>query len=386
MAGDTVPRTLVVTNDFPPRVGGVQQYVWRLVAQLPPDRVSVLAPVWPGWREHDASQPFPVIRWPETFLWPTPDLARRVRSLAGESGADVVLFGHGFPLPWLAPGLAGHGIPSVALTHGAEVWIARTPGLAAAQRRGLRACREVTAVSAYTGDLMRAAIGAPPGDPPVTVLYPGVDTVRFAPSVDGGGVRERYGLGDRPLVVCVSRLVPRKGQDVLIEAMSTIRERVAGASLLLVGDGPERASLERAAAGTPPGTVVLAGEVADDALPAHFAAADVFAMPCRSRFAGLEVEGLGIVFLEAAACGKAAVAGRSGGAPEAIVDQETGLLVEGGEPKAVALAIARLLANPEIAERMGKAGRARVEAGFTWQASAATLAGVLARAAGAHVG
>ena len=109
-------------------------------------------------------------------------------------------------------------------------------------------------------------------------------------------------------------------------------------------------------------------------------------MPCRSRFAGLEVEGLGIVFLEAAACGKAAVAGRSGGAPEAIVDQETGLLVEGGEPKAVALAIARLLANPAIAARMGKAGRARVEAGFTWQASAATLAGVLARAAGAHVG
>jgi phosphatidylinositol alpha-1,6-mannosyltransferase len=382
MPADSVPRTLVVTNDFPPRVGGVQQYVWRLTAQLPPDRMAVLAPAWPGWREHDAAQPFPVHRWPESFLWPTPDLERRVRLLAAEADAAVVLFGHGFPLPWRAPGGAAHGIPSVALTHGAEVWIARTPGLAAAQRRGLRACREVTAVSAYTGDLIGAAIGGPPP----TVLYPGVDTGRFAPTVDGGAVRERYGVHDRPLVVCVSRLVPRKGQDVLIEAMTTIQRQLPEACLLLVGDGPERASLERAASTAAPGAVVLAGEVADDDLPAFYAAADVFAMPCRSRFGGLEVEGLGIVFLEAAACGRPTVAGRSGGAPEAILDQQTGLLVEGAEPKAVALAIMRLLENREIAAAMGAAGRARVEAEFTWERSADELARVLARAAGPRLG
>jgi phosphatidyl-myo-inositol dimannoside synthase len=381
MALPDAPRTLVVTNDFPPRVGGVQQYVWRLVAQLPPDRVAVLAPAWAGWREHDAAQPFAVHRWPESFLWPTPDLERRVACLSGEFGADVVLFGHGFPLPWLAPAISKR-VPCAALTHGAEVWIARAPGLAAAQRRGLQACAEVTAVSAYTGDLVRAAIG----ERPVTVLYPGVDTERYAPEVDGGWVRERYGLRERRVVVCVSRLVPRKGQDVLIEAMPTILRSVPDAALLLVGDGPERASLQRAAAAAPPGTVVLAGEVPDEDLPAHYAAGDVFAMPCRSRFGGLEVEGLGIVFLEAAACGKATVAGRSGGAPEAIVDQRTGLLVEGNEPKAVGLAVARLLANPEIAAAMGAAGRARVEAGFTWARSAATLGEVLARAAAAGVG
>src|SRR5262249_7793739 len=159
-------------------------------------------------------------RWPEQLIWPTRALEQRVVALAADHRADVVLFGHGFPLPWIAPGLAARGIPSVALTHGAEVWIARTPGLAAAQRRGLRACRAVTRASPPPGPLRRGAPGAPP---PLTVLYPGVDTDRFAPSVDGRSVRERFGVGDRPLVVCVSRLVPRKGQDVLIEAMRSVR-------------------------------------------------------------------------------------------------------------------------------------------------------------------
>ena len=211
-----VPRTLVVTNDFPPRVGGVQQYLERLVAGLPSDRVAVLAPMWPGWRDHDEAQPYPVERWPEQFVWPTNDLERRVIEPRGRPSRRRGPFGRGLPLPWIAPGLAARGIPSVALTHGAEVWIARTPGLAAAQRRGLRACRAVTSVSAHTGDLMRAALGEPP---PLTVLYPGVDAMRFAPTVDGRPIRERFGVRDRPLVVCVSRLVPRKGQDVLIEAM-----------------------------------------------------------------------------------------------------------------------------------------------------------------------
>jgi phosphatidyl-myo-inositol dimannoside synthase len=374
------PRTLVVTNDFPPRVGGVQQYVERLVAGLPADRVAVLAPVWPGWRDHDEAQPYAIERWPEQFLWPTRHLERRVVALASDHRADVVLFGHGFPLPWIAPGLAARGIPSVALTHGAEVWIARTPGLAAAQRRGLRACRAVTSVSAHTGDLMRAALGEPP---PLTVLYPGVDGARFAPTVEGRPVRERFGLDGRPLVVCVSRLVPRKGQDVLIEAMRSVRARVPDAALLLVGDGPERDALTRAAATEPSGAVTLAGEATAEDLPAFYAAADVFAMPCRSRFAGFEIEGLGIVFLEAAASGKPVVAGRSGGAEEAVVDEQTGLLVEGAEPKAVALAMARLLQDGDLARRMGAAGRARVEAEFTWQRSAECLAGILARASAA---
>jgi len=369
-----VPRTLVVTNDFPPRVGGVQQYVATLVSRLPADRVSVLAPAWPGWREHDAAQPFAVHRWPATFLWPTPDLERRVRSLVAEHRADLVLFGHGFPLPWLAPSLAAAGIPSVALTHGAELWMARTPGLGWAQRRALGAVRRVTAVSEYTAERIRRALG---DDPPVTVLYPGVDTDRFSPDVDGSAARERYGLGERPVVVCVSRLVPRKGQDILIRAIGDVRRRIPDAALLLAGDGPSRPRLEALGAQAPTGSVVFAGEVSAENLPGVYAAGEAFAMPCHSRFGGLEVEGLGIVFLEAAACGKPVVAGRSGGSAEAVCDGATGLVVEGTEPKSVAIALARLLGDPAAAGRMGLAGRARVEAEFTWDVSAAALAGVL---------
>jgi len=370
-----VPRTLVVTNDFPPRVGGVQQYVWTLLSRLPPDRVAVLAPSWPGWREHDAAAPFPVHRWPTTFLWPTAELERRVRLLAAEHRADVILFGHGFPLPWMAPGLAARGIPSVALTHGAELWIARTPALGWAQRRALGGVRRATAVSEYTAERLRRAIG---DEPPVTVLYPGVDTERFSPDVDGSATRDQFGLEDRRVIVCVSRLVPRKGQDVLIRALGDVRRRVPDATLLLAGDGPSRAGLEAlAAAEAPPDSVVFAGEVSPEDLAGVYAAGNVFAMPCRSRFAGMEVEGLGIVFLEAAACGKPVVAGRSGGAVEAVCDGETGLVVEGTELKAVALGLARLLGDPAEAARMGKAGRARIEAEFTWGESAAKLAGLL---------
>src|SRR6266571_8071039 len=174
-----VPRVLVVTNDFPPRVGGVQQYVWNLVRRLPEDRVSVLAPNWVNWRDHDRAQPFPVHRWASTFLWPTDALARRVRALVREHRADVILFGHGFPLPLLVPDLLKRGVPSVILTHGAEVWLARAPGLSAAMRRGFAAAREVTAVSRYTARALRQLV---PPTVPFSVLPPAIDAERFSPS------------------------------------------------------------------------------------------------------------------------------------------------------------------------------------------------------------
>jgi phosphatidylinositol alpha-1,6-mannosyltransferase len=373
------PRVLLVTNDFPPRVGGVQQYLWNLVRLLPPDRVAVIAPNWPGWRRHDAGLAFPVHRWPSTFLWPTVDLGRRVRSLVREHRAEVVVFGHGLPLPLLAATVAREGLPYVVMTHGAEVWLARSPGLGAAFRRVCRGARAVTAVSEYTARLLRPSV---PADVPLEVVPPGVDAHRFSPRVDGTPVRERLGLARAPVVMCVSRLVPRKGQDVLIAGMGLVRSLAPEAALLLVGEGPHRPVLERAARAAPPGSVVFAGQVSDDELPAFYAACDVFAMPCRSRWAGLEVEGFGIVFLEAAAAGKAVVAGRSGGAPEAVADEDTGLLVEGAEPKAVALAVGRLLVDQWVATRMGAAGRVRVERGFTWARQAAGLAGILSRATG----
>jgi len=373
----TIPRTLVVTNDFPPRVGGVQQYVWNLVRNLPAKRIAVLAPNWPGWKEHDAAAKLAVHRWPAQTLWPTEDLQRRVAALIREHDAELVLFGHGFPLPVMGPALARRGTPYVVLTHGAEVWLGRTPAVASSMRAAFHRAAAVTAVSHWTAEALKGL--APPGRP-MPVLHPGVDAQRFSPAADASKVRERYGLGDRTVTLCVSRLVPRKGQDVLIAAMPLVRALVPDAVLLIVGDGPYAERLHTEAVGAPKGSVVFAGEVDQEELPGHYAAGDVFAMPCRSRWGGLEVEGFGIVFLEAAATGKPAVAGRSGGADEAIVDEVTGVLVEGHEPKAVALAIGRLLRDPARMAKMGAAGRARIEEEFTWPKRTRRLAEILREA------
>jgi len=318
-----------------------------------------------------------VHRWPATVLLPSEDLARRCLDLVRAHDADLVLFGHGFPLPILAPRLREAGVPSVILTHGAELWFARMPGTSDAMARAFGAARAVTGVSEYVAGSLRPLI---PASVPFVLLPPAVDPNRFGPGVEGSDVRARHRLGDRPVVLCVSRLVPRKGQDTLIRAMPVVRRLLPEAVLVIVGDGPARSQLESLAAGAPAGSIVFVGEVPDRELPAHYAAADVFAMPCRSRFGGLEVEGFGIVFLEAAATGRAVVAGRSGGAAEAMVDEETGLLVESREPKATALAIARLLLDPQLRARMGAAGRARVEAHFTWDGRAEQLATILAKA------
>ena len=371
-----VPRVLVVTNDFPPRVGGVQQYLSNIVANLPPERVAVLAPNWPGWRDFDADQPFAIHRWPSTFLWPTGELFRRVMSAAKSHRAEVILFGHGFPLAVMGPALSARGFPYVVLTHGAEVWLAKVPAMSAAMRRAFARARAVTAVSHFTARAIRPLVPQGVG---VDVVSPGVDALRFSPDVDGRSVKERHGLEGRKVVLCASRLVPRKGQDVLLKGMELMRELAPEASLLLVGDGTYRRRLEELATAAPSGSVTFAGQIPDADLPAYYAACDVFAMPCRSRWGGLEVEGFGIVFLEAAAAGKPVVAGRSGGAEEALVDQETGLLVEGREPKAIAVAVASVLRAPNVADRMGQAGRRRVEEGFTWAHQTARLAGILRR-------
>jgi phosphatidyl-myo-inositol dimannoside synthase len=251
--------------------------------------------------------------------------------------------------------------------------------LSRALRIALAQASAVTAVSRYT---LRTLARVTPSTVPLTVLYPGVDVERFSPKVDGSPIRERFDLVDRPVVLCISRLVPRKGQDVLTRGIQLVEELVPGAALLLAGDGPYRPELEALAREAPPGSVMFAGEIREEEAPAYYAACDVFAMPCRSRWGGLEVEGFGIVFLEAAAASKAVIAGRSGGAAEAVADEQTGLLVEGREPKAVALAVASALQDRATAERMGSAGRARVEEEFAWPIVADRLAEILSNAVG----
>ncbi|MBI3649328.1 MAG: glycosyltransferase family 4 protein [Actinobacteria bacterium] len=376
-----MPRTLLVTNDYPPRVGGIQRTLEALVREFPPDRVAVFAPGWDGSEAFDSAAPYRVLRQRERFLWPTPGVAARVREAIADTGAEVVLFGAAYPLAMLGPDLAARGTPYLAAAHGFEYWLSIAPGTHALLRYATsRASRVPVLCSEFVARRVRTAV---PSEVPVSVLYPGADVERFRPDLPTEDLRASLRVADRPLVVCVSRLVPRKGQDVLIRAMDQVRRRVPEAALLIVGGGPFEPRLRKLAAGSAPaGSVIFAGQVREPELPRYYALGDVFAMPCRSRLGGLEVEGWGNVFIEAAACGRAVVAGDSGGASEALVDGETGLLVDGRDVGEVADALTTLLSDPARAEAMGKTGRARVERDHTWPKIAERLAGWLREATG----
>ena len=367
-------RTLVVTNDFPPRPGGIQAYVHGLAGRLPGDEVVVYAPAWRGAAAFDAEQRFPVVRHPTSLMLPVPEVLRRARSLARAEGCDRVWFGAAAPLALLARPL---GLDrAVASTHGHEVGWARLPGARSALRRIGRDVDVVTYLGDYTRRRIAPAVG--PGAR-LERLPSGVDTSVFRPGAGGAEVRRRHGLADRPVVVCVSRLVPRKGQDVLVRALPELRRRVPGTVLLLVGGGPDLPRLRRLAAEHGVADdVVLTGSVPWAELPAHHDAGDVFAMPCRTRRAGLEVEGLGIVFLEASATGLPVVAGRSGGSPDAVLDGRTGSVVDGRSVVEVTDAVAGLLADPDRARAMGRAGRAWVEREWRWDVLAGRLRELLA--------
>lgn len=376
-----VPRTLLVTNDYPPRVGGIQRTLEALVAQLPADRVAVFCPDGGGETEpFDALAPYRVLRQPEGFLWPTPEIARRLEAAVRATRSEVVLFGATYPLALLGPRLARADVPYLAAAHGFEYWLSIAPGTHAAMRYATsRATRVPVMCSEFIARTVRTAV---PGQVPVSVLYPGADADVFRPDLPTADLRDRHDLGNRPLVVCVSRLVARKGQDALIEGMPRIRRSVPDATLLIVGGGPDERRLRAMAARAPGGSVVFAGQVPEADLPRYYALADVFAMPCRTRLAGMEVEGWGNVFIEAAACGKPVVVGDSGGAREALVDGETGFLVDGRDVAQIADSIAGLLADPARARAMGEAGRARVLRDHSWPSIAHTLTLWLQEAAG----
>ena len=308
--------TLIVTNDFPPRQGGIQSYVHELARRLS-GPVVVYASNHAGAAAFDAAQPFPVVRHRTGLLVPTPAAARATAALLREYHATAVWFGASAPLGLLAPSLRRAGAERiVASSHGHETGWAKVPaGRQALHRIGTQ-CDVVTYITEYTRVRIATAFG-----PHATLrqLSPGVDVDTFHPGVDGTAIRERHGLIGRPVIVCVSRLVPRKGQDALIRALPAIRREVPEATLLLVGHGPYEQELrDLAAAHNVQEVVVFTGGVAFDELAQYYAAGDVFAMPCRTRRGGLDVEGLGMVFLEASAVGLPVVAGDSGGAPEAV--------------------------------------------------------------------
>ncbi|MEU4589602.1 glycosyltransferase family 4 protein [Micromonospora aurantiaca (nom. illeg.)] len=371
-------RSLLITNDFPPRPGGIQSFVHNLAVRQQPGSVVVYASSWRGAEKFDADQPFEVVRERTRVLLPTPLIARRAARLARAYDCDTVWFGAAAPLGLLAAGLRGRaGIRrAVALTHGHEVGWAALPGARSALRRIGRGVD----VTTYLGEYTRARLARVlDGLTELRRLAPGVDVDTYHPDVDGGRVRSRLGLSDRPVVVCVSRLVPRKGQDMLIRALPEIRRRVPDAALLVVGGGPYRSTLEKLArqAGLER-DVVFTGSVPSAELPAHYAAGDVYAMPCRTRNRGLDVEGLGIVYLEASATGLPVVAGDSGGAPDAVREGETGYVVGGRDVAQLADRVATLLADRDLARQFGAAGRAWVEREWRWETQAQRMAALLA--------
>jgi phosphatidylinositol alpha-1,6-mannosyltransferase len=358
-------RLLVVTNDFPPRPGGIQTFVHELLSRQEPDDVVVYTSRWRGWEEFDAQQPFEVVREDTSVLLPTPVVRRRASELLRTHRCDAVLFGAAAPLGLLGPSLRAAGASRiVALTHGHEAGWAQLPGA----RHMLRRIGNGVDVVTYLGEYTRRRIGAalsPDAADRMVRLTPGVDAEVFRPDEDGQAVRERYGLGDRPVVVCVSRLMKRKGQDTLIEAFPALKRRLPDAALLVVGGGPYRGHLEQMALdSTFARDIIFTGSVPWPELPAHYAAGDVFAMPCRTRRRGLDVEGLGIVYLEASATGLPVLAGDSGGAPDAVVEGDTGYVVASGAaaPAEVVGRLSELLDDREASAAMGEQGRKWVQA------------------------
>lgn len=364
--------TLIVTNDFPPRFGGIQAFVHALANGLPPQNVLVYTSSSSDQnadRDFDARQPYRIIRDRSRCLLPTPRVARATAELVREHGCTSVLYGAAAPLGLLAPALAKAGATrQVALTHGHEVWWARIPG----SKQMLHRIGEHVDVITYLGRFTHDAIGAALSQQArqrMRQLTPGVDSTRFHPGAGGARVRERYGLGaDQPLVLCLSRLVARKGQDQLIRVWPQVLAQVPEAVLLLVGTGPDEQKLRALARSQQvDASVIFAGASSDTDLPAYHDAATVFAMPCRDRRGGLEAEGLGICYLEAQASAVPVIVGTSGGAPDACRDGETGFVVDGRDQHQLTQHLVHLLTHSDQAAAMGQAGRQWVLQRWDWQ-------------------
>ena len=362
---------LLVTNDFPPKIGGIQSLLWEWWRRLPADSFAVLTSPYRGAAEFDAQQPFRVERTREAVLLPHAWMARRINELAAEIGADFVVLDPGVPLGMVGPAL---DLPFYVVLHGAEVTVpGRLPGSKQLLARVLRRAEHVIAAGGYPATEAERAAG---GVLPLTIVPPGVDVERFRPFDDAERVAARRHLGlpvDAELIVAVSRLVPRKGFDTAIRAVAELAPKRPDLLLAIAGAGRDRSRLEQLAQslGAP---VRFLGRVPHDDLPPLYACADLCTMLCRNRWGGLEQEGFGIVFVEAAASGVAQVAGDSGGAAEAVTDGVTGVVVR--HPNDVALVadtIAELLDDDDRRRAMGVAARERAVSEFSYDVLAARL-------------
>lgn len=361
--------TLIITNDFPPRPGGIQTFVYELAIRFEPGTVTVLTSKWDGWEEFDESLSFHVVRADSQVLLPTKSVFELARQIIVQAGVTSVLFGAAAPLALLAPRLRRLGVTQiVGITHGHEAGWAITPVTRQLLRRIGNSVDTLTYLGSYTRDAIGRVLSSPARNR-MRQLTPGVDPDLFHPRnlERGKELRATLGLQDRPVVICVSRLMERKGQDTLIKLWPQVQARIPNAALIIVGDGKFRPRLDELV--TEAGLdndVFFTGKVSFVDLPSWYAAGDVFAMPCRTRMGGWDVEGLGIVYLEASATGIPVVAGDSGGAPDAVIDGKTGFVVNGRDDSDVVNAICDLLEDESLRLEMGEAGRQWVLDNWTW--------------------
>jgi phosphatidyl-myo-inositol dimannoside synthase len=349
-------RLLVITNDFPPTVGGIENYIYSLVRRWPPDDVVVVTRGVPGDAEFDAGQAFEIVREPTDVLLPLPGLVRKISRLAADRGINVVHFPSTLPLGLMGSGL---GLPYATSVHGGEFVLAsRIPGVRTLLKSVSRQASAILPESSFAESLVNRLVG----HPAVTRVTCGVDAERYGEAAEPAPLGE-----DGPVVVSVSRLVARKGGRTLVKAFPRVLDQHPTAHLAIVGGGPDLDLLRKmAAAEGVERSVTLTGPQPWARIPSYLAAADVFALPTRDRFFGTETEGLPLVYVEAAAAGLPLVGADVGGVRDAVRPGETGILVDGNNPSDTADAIVRLLDDPEEAARLGKAGREMVLREFDW--------------------
>jgi len=367
-----VAKTLCITNDFGPRAGGIETFVMGLIERLPIGSVVVYTSAQGDTKEYDKNWldtfGVQVIRDKAKILLPTPRVSRAVQKVARAEDIKVVFFGAAAPLAVMAGGLRRVGVKKIiALTHGHEVWWAKLwPFKWALGYIGARVDHLT-----YLGDFTRSEISralSVKAKAAMVKIAPGIDTTHFSPQPSAVQLRSSLGLTDKKVIVSVGRLVHRKGQDSLISAMPEILQRHPDAHILMVGAGPYREHLEKLVVDLKlESAITFIGRIQHDELPRYICVGDIFAMPSRSRLAGLEVEGLGIVYLEASACELPVIAGKSGGAPDAVLEGETGITVDGRNPTEIAQAVIYLFDNPAHAVAMGRRGREWIYSTWRWE-------------------
>lgn len=374
-------KILCITNDFGPRAGGIESFVIGLVERLPKNTVIVYTSAQDKselydrqWRENFGVE---VIRDKARILLPTPGVAYCISALVKDREIKTAFFGAAAPLALLSPTLRRAGVKKiVALTHGHEVWWSKIWPLTWAMKTIARNVDHLTYLGEFTRNVISQPISASAKAAMVRIA-PGIDTDHFAP-VDSSELKKSLGFIHKRIIVSVGRLVHRKGQDILIEAMPEVLQEIPDAHLLLIGEGPYRQYLQsRVKQLQIDSHVTFIGRITFSDLPHYICLGEIFVMPSRSRFAGLEVEGLGIVYLEASACGLPVIAGNSGGAPDAVRDGVTGLVIDGRDPRSVAQSISELLLDPERARQMGRAGRAWIIKEWRWQIRSKRFAEIL---------